>query len=104
MYDQNTNREKLIFIKTLRNKEAIIYKQQFYYLIEDKSTVKKLRCYECKCRIKLLTEGKTIINENELYHTCDSLSNEQIKKIIGRNKIQKLAKNSFLNAKQIISE
>ncbi|KAG0436613.1 hypothetical protein DMUE_4133, partial [Dictyocoela muelleri] len=56
------------------------------------------------CKGKLKTEGLSIIKYDEFEHECIPLTQTEIKKIIGINKIKTMAEKTCLNNKQIISE
>ncbi|KAG0442562.1 hypothetical protein DMUE_0179 [Dictyocoela muelleri] len=96
--------EDLIFIKSERKNDAVIYKNHLNYLKKNKKkSSKSWKCHNKKCNYKLITDENKIFNYNDIFHTCIPLTNDEVKKIIVKNNIKKLANESYLNTKQIIS-
>ncbi|KAG0437924.1 hypothetical protein DMUE_3408 [Dictyocoela muelleri] len=98
------NKEEMIFVKTERKNDVLIYKNHLYYFKKIKTSSKIWKCHNKKCNCKLITDEEKILNEKEIFHTCIPLTNDDVQKIIVKNNIKKLAKESYLNTKQIISE
>ncbi|KAG0438385.1 hypothetical protein DMUE_3123 [Dictyocoela muelleri] len=98
------NKEEMIFVKTERKNYALIYKNHLYYFKKIKTSSKIWKCHDKKCNCKLITDEEKNLNEKEIIHTRIPLTNDDLKKIIVINNIKKLAKESYLNTKQIFSE